>query len=62
MVQFWVVSRRQGRVQHCGHMSRRKSAQTVYARYAKLDAEAQAVIATMQAIPVDIQPIYPEKI
>jgi len=33
-----------------------------YARYAKLDAEAQAVIATMQAIPVDIQPIYPEKI
>ena len=33
-----------------------------YARYAKLDPEAQAVIASMQGIPVDIQPIYPAKI
>jgi hypothetical protein len=33
-----------------------------YARYAKLDPEAEAVIATMSAIPVDIQPEYPEKI
>ncbi|HEX7856733.1 MAG TPA: hypothetical protein VF503_23890 [Sphingobium sp.] len=33
-----------------------------YARYARLDPEAQTVIATMKAIPVDIQPDYPEKI
>jgi hypothetical protein len=33
-----------------------------YARYAVLDAEAKAVIDSMSAIPVDIQPIYPEKI
>ncbi|MET0364493.1 MAG: hypothetical protein ABW169_07545, partial [Sphingobium sp.] len=33
-----------------------------YARYARLDPEASAVIATMKAIPVDIQPLYPEKI
>lgn len=33
-----------------------------YARYAVLDPEAQAVIDTMTGIPVDIQPIYPEKI
>jgi hypothetical protein len=30
-----------------------------YARYAKLDPEAEAVIATMRDIPVDIQPEYP---
>ncbi len=35
---------------------------TFYARYAKLDPEAQAVIASMAEIPVDIQPIYPEKV
>ncbi|NNM76120.1 hypothetical protein HJG53_04250 [Sphingomonas sp. ID1715] len=33
-----------------------------YAKYAVLDPEAQAVIATMSNIPVDIQPIYPEKL
>lgn len=33
-----------------------------YARYAKLDAQAEAVIATMSAIPVDIQPEYPGQI
>jgi hypothetical protein len=33
-----------------------------YARYAKLDPEAEAVIATMKDIPVDIQPEYPNKI
>lgn len=31
-------------------------------RHARLDANAEAVIATMTAIPVDIQPIYPERI
>lgn len=31
-----------------------------YARYARLDPDAGAVIATMKAIPVDIQPDYPE--
>ncbi|MET0240850.1 MAG: hypothetical protein ABW184_13250 [Sphingobium sp.] len=39
-----------------------ESVKALYASHAKLDAEAQAVIATMKAIPVDIQPIYPEKI
>jgi hypothetical protein len=33
-----------------------------YAKYAVLDAEAQAVIASTASIPVDIQPIYPEKL
>lgn len=33
-----------------------------YAKYAVLDPEAQAVIATMEHIPVDIQPIYPSRI
>lgn len=33
-----------------------------YAKYAVLDAQAQTVIASMSHIPVDIQPIYPEKI
>ncbi|MBS0502268.1 MAG: hypothetical protein JSS55_00410 [Proteobacteria bacterium] len=33
-----------------------------YARYAVLDPEAKAVIATMTHIPVDIQPLYPAKI
>jgi len=32
------------------------------ARYGTLDADAQAVIASMRAIPVDIQPSYPEAI
>lgn len=36
--------------------------QAFYAKYAKLDPQAQAVIASMSSIPVDIQPIYPEKI
>ncbi|CAN5345319.1 hypothetical protein BH10PSE13_BH10PSE13_20050 [soil metagenome] len=31
-----------------------------YARYSRIDPEAGAVIATMKAIPVDIQPDYPE--
>ena len=31
-------------------------------RYAKLDEEAQSVIATLKDIPVDIAPVYPEKI
>lgn len=33
-----------------------------YARYAVIDPEAAAVIATMTRIPVDIQPVYPAKI
>jgi hypothetical protein len=33
-----------------------------YAKYAVLDPEAEGVIASMAHIPVDIQPIYPEKI
>jgi hypothetical protein len=33
-----------------------------YARYAVLDPEARSVIASMAHIPVDIQPIYPERI
>ena len=33
-----------------------------YAKYAVLDPEAETVIATMTHIPVDIQPLYPEKI
>jgi hypothetical protein len=33
-----------------------------YAKYARLDPEAEAVIAAMSGIPVDIQPIYPEAI
>ena len=33
-----------------------------YAKYALLDAEARAVIASMGNIPVDIQPVYPEKV
>jgi hypothetical protein len=31
-------------------------------RYGRLDAEAQAVIATMTHIPVDIQPAYPNRV
>ena len=31
-------------------------------RYGRLDPQAQAVIATMSRIPVDIQPIYPDRI
>lgn len=33
-----------------------------YARYARLDPQAESVIATMAGIPVDIQPEYPERI
>ena len=33
-----------------------------FAENAKLDAEARSVIASMQGIPVDIQPIYPDKV
>lgn len=33
-----------------------------YARYAKLDPQASAVIGSMANIPVDIQPIYPKKV
>jgi hypothetical protein len=33
-----------------------------YARYARLDRQAESVIATMGDIPVDIQPEYPERI
>jgi hypothetical protein len=33
-----------------------------YAKYAVLDSEAETVIATMTHIPVDIQPLYPERI
>jgi hypothetical protein len=33
-----------------------------YAKYATLDPEAQAVIDSMSAIPVDIQPVYPERV
>jgi hypothetical protein len=36
--------------------------QAFYAKYAVLDPEAQAVIDSMSAIPVDIQPVYPEQI
>jgi len=32
------------------------------ARYGTLDASAKAVIATMRAIPIDIQPSYPDRI
>ena len=30
--------------------------------HARLDDHARAVIATMTAIPVDIQPIYPQRV
>ena len=33
-----------------------------YAKFAVLDPEAQAVIGAMTAIPVDIQPVYPERL
>ena len=33
-----------------------------FAQWAKMDAQADAVIASMNAIPVDIEPVYPEKI
>lgn len=36
--------------------------QAFYAKYAKLDPQARAVIASMSNIPVDIQPVYPEKV
>jgi hypothetical protein len=32
------------------------------AKWAKLDAEAEAAIAAMGALPVDIRPVYPEAI
>jgi hypothetical protein len=31
-------------------------------RYARLDAEAKSVLATMDEIPVDIQPTYPKQV
>ena len=31
-------------------------------KYAKLDPEAERVIATLKDIPVDIAPVYPDKI
>ena len=31
-------------------------------KYAKLDPEAETVIATLKDIPVDIAPVYPDKI
>ena len=31
-------------------------------RYAKLDPQAEQVIATLKDIPVDITPIYPDKL
>lgn len=36
--------------------------QAFYAKYAKLDEHAKAVIASMTSIPVDIQPVYPSKV
>lgn len=36
--------------------------QAFYATYARLDEHAKAVIGSMTAIPVDIQPIYPKKV
>jgi hypothetical protein len=33
-----------------------------FTRNARLDAQAQAVIATLSDIPVNIQPVYPDKI
>ena len=36
--------------------------QAFYAKYAKLDDHAKAVIASMTSIPVDIQPVYPSKV
>jgi hypothetical protein len=34
----------------------------LFDRYAKLDAEAEAVIATLKDIPVDITPVYPDRL
>jgi hypothetical protein len=36
--------------------------QAFLAKYAKLDTQAEAVIASMNRIPVDIQPVYPKKV
>ena len=36
--------------------------QAFFERWARLDANAEAAIAAMNAIPVDIRPIYPEEI
>ena len=36
--------------------------QAFFERWAHLDAQAEAAIAAMNAIPVDIRPIYPEEI
>ena len=36
--------------------------QQLLAKYAVIDPEAEQVIATMQHIPIDIRPIYPERI
>jgi hypothetical protein len=34
----------------------------LFDRYAKLDPQAEQVIATLKDIPVDIAPVYPEKL
>ncbi|MFC3712098.1 hypothetical protein ACFOMD_05935 [Sphingoaurantiacus capsulatus] len=47
------------KLQHAGDYA---GVQAFYAKYAKLDAHAESVIASMAAIPVDIQPVYPEKV
>ena len=36
--------------------------QAFFERWAHLDAQAEAAIAAMNAIPVDIRPVYPEEI
>ncbi len=47
------------KLQHAGDYA---GVQAFYAKYAKLDAHAEGVIASMKSIPVDIQPVYPEKV
>lgn len=39
-----------------------EGAKAFLTRYAHLDAEAEAVLSSMSAIPVDIQPIYPDRV
>jgi hypothetical protein len=36
--------------------------QAFFDRWAHLDAQAEAAIAAMDSIPVDIRPIYPEEV
>ncbi len=49
------IVRRQGDGNYRGMVS-------LFDRYAHLDPEAKSVIATLKDIPVDIAPVYPEKI